>query len=208
LLAAFLANEIDMVRCYLLLITAYGFWLPNHPRGSWSDFVGSWELRKFGQATKTNEKRSLAHDPHDVSLRYAAKRALKYPPVRFDEIQRRLIGEGFGQAIAEGKYRVHALCIGHDHAHAVVGRHQRTIERIATHMKSKATMALSRAGSHSLAAYRMNDGSIPIPWSEGIWSVFIDDLEQLRAAIAYVQRHPMKEGLEAQEFPFIVAPDP
>jgi len=24
-----------------LILTAYGFWLPNDPRGSWSDFVGS-----------------------------------------------------------------------------------------------------------------------------------------------------------------------
>src|SRR5438034_5148372 len=26
------------------IFTAYGFWLPNDPRGSWSDFVRSWEL--------------------------------------------------------------------------------------------------------------------------------------------------------------------
>ena len=33
-----------MVRWYHLIISAYGFWLPNDPRGSWSDFVGAWEL--------------------------------------------------------------------------------------------------------------------------------------------------------------------
>ena len=54
-----------MVRWYHLIMTAYGFWLPNDPRGSWSEFVASWELYKFGAATKTNEKRSLARDPHD-----------------------------------------------------------------------------------------------------------------------------------------------
>ena len=26
-----------------VIITAYGFWLPNDPRGSWSDFVGAWD---------------------------------------------------------------------------------------------------------------------------------------------------------------------
>jgi hypothetical protein len=80
-----------MVRWYHLIMTAYGFWLPNDPRGSWSDFVGSWEPYKFGPATKTNEKRSLAHDPHDRAARLAAKQALKYPPVRFDERQRQAI---------------------------------------------------------------------------------------------------------------------
>src|SRR5882672_1448758 len=121
-----------------VIISAYGFWLPNDPRGSWSDFVGSWELYKFGDATKTNEKRSLAHDAHDRAARLAAKRDLKYPPVRFDEDQRRIIANGFENAIHEANYQFHALCIGHDHIHGIVERHERTIEQIATHLKSKA----------------------------------------------------------------------
>jgi hypothetical protein len=88
-----------MVRWYHAILTAYGFWLPNDLRGSWSDFVGAWELYKFGLATKTNEKRSLAHDPHDIALRRAAKAALKYPPVRFDARQRVAVGAGFGQQL-------------------------------------------------------------------------------------------------------------
>src|SRR5918993_1348301 len=69
-----------MVLWYHLIITAYGFWLPKHPRGSWPDFVGAWELYKFGPATKTNEKRSLVHDSHDVALCSAAKAAKNSPP--------------------------------------------------------------------------------------------------------------------------------
>ena len=38
------------VLAYHLILTAYGFWLPNDPRGSWSDFVRAWELRRFGPA--------------------------------------------------------------------------------------------------------------------------------------------------------------
>ena len=34
-----------------VIFSAYGFWLPNDPRGSWSDFVGSWELFRFGLAS-------------------------------------------------------------------------------------------------------------------------------------------------------------
>ena len=136
-----------MVHFYHLIMTAYGFWLPNDPRGSWSDFVGAWELRKFGPATKTNEKRSLAWDPHDSADRIAAKRSLKYPPVRFDESQRNLIAEGFATAVAESGYDVYACCIGYDRVHLVVARHQRSIEQIASHLKSKATMAPTRGGS-------------------------------------------------------------
>jgi len=30
-----------MVRGYHVIFGMYGFWLPNDPRGSWSDYVGS-----------------------------------------------------------------------------------------------------------------------------------------------------------------------
>ena len=41
-----------MVYASHVIFCAYGFWLPNDPRGSWSDFVGSWELLRFGRATQ------------------------------------------------------------------------------------------------------------------------------------------------------------
>ncbi|MEX0703139.1 MAG: hypothetical protein WD069_13675 [Planctomycetales bacterium] len=50
-----------MFHAYHVIFGAYGFWLPNDPRGSWSDFVGSWELLQFGRATKVTTRRSLAH---------------------------------------------------------------------------------------------------------------------------------------------------
>jgi hypothetical protein len=56
-----------------VIFGVYGFWLPNDPRGSWSDFVGSWELFRYGRASKTTETRSLAGRPHDRSQRLAAK---------------------------------------------------------------------------------------------------------------------------------------
>jgi hypothetical protein len=43
------------------IITAYGFWLPNDPRGSWSTWVGAWELfQAGGPATKVATTRSVA----------------------------------------------------------------------------------------------------------------------------------------------------
>jgi len=76
-----------MVIGFHVILTAYGFWLPNDPRGSWSDFVGAWELVRFGRATKTDERRSLAKKRHDRRTRLAAKDALKYPPVRFNGLK-------------------------------------------------------------------------------------------------------------------------
>ena len=49
-----------MVLAYHIIFTAYGFWLPNDPRGSWSEFVPFVELVRFGRATKTETRRSVA----------------------------------------------------------------------------------------------------------------------------------------------------
>jgi hypothetical protein len=86
-----------MVIGYHVIFGAYGFWLPNDPRGSWSDFVGSWELFRYGPATKTDEVRSVAHCRHDTALRFAAKPALQYPAVKFTGLQAKAIGEAFCQ---------------------------------------------------------------------------------------------------------------
>jgi hypothetical protein len=176
-----------------LIISAYGFWLPNDPRGSWSDFVGSWELYKFGPATKVTDNRNYAKDPHDVSLRREAKKSLKYPPVRFNDAQRIAIASGFARACAEAQYVCRACCIGHDHAHLVLGRHDRDPEVIAGHLKSQATRQLTAHGIHPLIGYTGKRGGLPTPWSEGCWKVFIDGESQLTAAIRYVNRHPKKE---------------
>ena len=186
-----------------LVISVYGFWLPNDPRGSWSDFVGSWELLKFGPATKVNDGRSYAKDPHNYALRRAAKEALKFPPVRFDDAQREAIGAGFAQACADGAYDCYACCVGFDHARLVFTPHAREMTVMAGHLKAAATKVLAARGVHPLRQFIGKRGTPPTPWREGCWKVFIDTPVQLSAAIRYVERHPMKEGLTPQRWSFV-----
>jgi hypothetical protein len=75
-----------MILAFHFILSAYGFWLPNDPRGSWSDCIRNFELLRFGPATKVNTTRSLAAEPHDEQLRLAAIQALRYPPVEFTGI--------------------------------------------------------------------------------------------------------------------------
>lgn len=81
-----------MVRAYHLVLTCYGFWLPNDPHGSWSDFVRSFELyRVGGSTTRVYTKASLAHKPHDRGERLKAKQALSRPAVMFNGRQARAV---------------------------------------------------------------------------------------------------------------------
>ncbi len=80
---------------YHIIFGAYGFWLPNDPRGSWSDFVGAFELYKSGRATKTTERHSVAKLPHDREKRWTDKERLMFPAVTFTGIQARDIARRF-----------------------------------------------------------------------------------------------------------------
>src|SRR5689334_12768878 len=84
------------MRASHVIFGTYGFWLPNDPRGSWSTFVGAWNLfRAAGHATKTTETHSLAARKHDHTKRLGTKILLKRPPVELTGIQARAVGQGF-----------------------------------------------------------------------------------------------------------------
>ena len=101
-----------MILATHVIISCYGFWLPNDPRGSWSDFVRSWELLiDFGPATRTTLRRSLARDPHDVRDRLAAKDSLHREPVVFTGIQALAVAHGFDEYIRRSRIVVHACSI-------------------------------------------------------------------------------------------------
>ena len=183
------------VLAYHVIFGAYGFWLPNDPRGSWSVFVASWELVRFGKATTTEARRSLAGAAHDVQLRREAKQALHYPPVEFTGRQALSVGRGFAQARTEGGYRIHACSFLPEHVHLVIGRSERTVGRIMGHLKARATQRLSAEG------LRPSDRR-PI-WGHRGWKVFLWTSADVRRSIAYVEANPEREGKRRQRWSFV-----
>src|SRR5437870_3683429 len=100
------------VLAYHVIFSAYGFWLPNDPSGSWSDFVRAWELfRAAGRATKVDTHRSVAGRPHKVQTRLRAKEVLRFPPVVFNGLQAQSIGQGFRRMVQKSHYQVFACAI-------------------------------------------------------------------------------------------------
>src|SRR4029079_2820284 len=111
-----------MVIATHVIFSAHGFWLPNDPRGSWSTFVGRWELIRFGKATTVTVRNSLARVKHDRAQRLAAKQALKFPPVEFTGRQALAVGNGFFHAVRKSRLRIYACAILPEHIHLVIGR--------------------------------------------------------------------------------------
>ena len=100
-----------MVHGYHLILPMYGFWLPNDPRGSWSDVVRRWELVRFGTSTQSVERKSFEQLTDDeIRKRDAAKKKLKFPAVSLSGIQAASIGRGFATKIAISQLHRLGMC--------------------------------------------------------------------------------------------------
>ena len=156
-----------MVLGYHLVLSAYGFWLPNDPRRSYSKFVGSEEIFRFGKATTVDIRASVAANPHDTALRRRAKRALERPPVRFSGFPARAIGRGFASAVDQYALPIWACAIMPDHVHLIIGRNKLSIEESADRLKREATQRLLAESLHPFSDDRDSNGRVPSVWARG-----------------------------------------
>ena len=172
------------------IFTTYGTWLPNEPRGSWSTFVASWELYRFGKATTVSTTRSLAGHAYDRHTKTQMQHVLKHPPVRLTGDQARTAAMAFAQT----PYTLHALAIMSNHVHMVIGYTRRDIRRAIGHIKSEATRALRKRGWYTTHS----------PWTDHGWNVYLNTDDDVQRAIDYVRENPLREGLRQQRWLFIV----
>lgn len=175
-----------MIIGFHCIFTAYGFWLPNEPRGSYSTFVGAWDLLQFGPATQVNTRRSVAGRDYDHNLKNQMQTNFKHSPVRFTGRQALIIGQSMGEL----SYVIHALAIMPDHVHVVFAYAQQSIGRVVGHVKAHATRRLHENGwfaDHT-------------PWAKRAWHVYLDSDQDMKRAIRYVQDNPLRAGLRPQRW--------
>ena len=188
-----------MIHGYHAIWGTYGFWLPNDPRGSWSDFVGAWELRRFGKAHKQLNREDV--DPFDLALwKRDSQSALKYPAVSLTGIQAREVGRGFDAFTKISSLTIWALSILPQHVHMILGRHRYEIEIACNLLKGSASKQLDLAGLHPMSRYRKPDGKLPRMWNSNQWVQYLDSEEAIDNAISYVEQNPVKEGKPKQNW--------
>ena len=193
-----------MVHGYHVILPVYGFWLPNDPRGSWSEFVGRWELAQFGQPRRSPCRRSLKElSEAELRQRDEARAALKYPAVCLNGLQARAVGRGFAKQIQTSGYTVWACAIMPEHTHLVIARHRYSVEQMANLLRGAATRQLIDEGLHPLAEFAEPGERPPRMWAERPWKFFLDSDEAIEDAIAYVQNNPLEEGKPAQQWSFV-----
>ena len=192
-----------MVLAYHLILSAYGFWLPNDQRGSWSEFVRAYELTAFGPATKTNTRQSVAGRRIDATRRAAMRTALVRQPVLFDGHQARALAFGFADYVGRSMVPAHACAIMPDHVHLVIGRLRLSIERICEQLKGVATARLNREDRHPFVDQPYRSDRLPTPWARKGWWVYLDSATDVRRSIRYVNENPVRAGLRPQRWSFV-----
>lgn len=193
-----------MIHGYHVVLPHYGFWLPNDPRGSWSQFVARWELARFGTTTRHCERRSLSQlSASEHARRNEIRKSLLFPPVRLSGIQARSIAVGFSHQSRKSQYQVWACSILPEHTHLVLARHRYDVEQMTILLKGAATRQLVMDGIHPLKKYTKPGKRPPSVWARRLWKVYLESDEAIENAINYVIENPLKEQRPEQSWRFV-----
>jgi len=183
-----------IVIAHHLIWTAYGWWLPNDPRGSSSHVISTDVLKMLGELHEG--RKTVQPVSADIRTFYeAAKAFLKHELRTFDEADRQAIADAFVEVMEEQRYTCYACAIMPDHVHLVVRKHRDTAEQMIEALQSASAQRLREAASGW-------DASHPV-WGGPGWKVFLDHPDEVERTIEYVQANPDALRLPRQHWPFV-----
>ena len=113
------------------------------------------------------------------------------------------VATGFREIISKLQMVVYAAAIMPDHVHVVVAQQNMFAEKIAGHLKRAASRQLRKSNLHPLAQFVKKDGSLPTPWEEEGWKVFLHTDEDVAGAMQYVNDNPEEAGFKRQNWSFV-----
>ena len=186
-----------MVVAYHLIWTAYGWWLPNDPRGSTSHQIRIEPVADLGQLHYGRK----AVQPGSKVIREFYEQAgdtLKHPLLTFSPEAVALIAESFATVVTEQKYTCYACAIMPDHVHVLIRKHREQGEEMIARLQG--------ASRKRLIAVGMRAADHPV-WGGPGWKVFLNTRADIERVIEYIRQNPIKEGLSEQHWPFVTKYD-
>jgi REP element-mobilizing transposase RayT len=186
-------EELVMVAGFHLLWTAYGWWLPNDPRGSSSQEIRVEKIADLGELYHGRKR----VQPSSAELRRFYERArdsLKHPLLTFEDKDIALIAHAFGRVLGERRYTCYACAIMPDHVHVLIRKHrdhaETMIERLQTASRDELIERGRRTSTHPV-------------WGGPGWKVFLYTQQDVARIIGYVCDNPRKAGRAPQPRPFV-----
>jgi REP element-mobilizing transposase RayT len=183
-----------IVIAYHLIWTAYGWWLPNDPRGSTSRTIAGDRIAALGELHYGRKKIQPA--ARDVRAFYKnAAEALKHPLLEIRDQAIQLVADAFGDVIARRRYTSYACAIMPDHVHIILRRHRDRAEEMIELLQNASRWKLIEGG--------LRPSDHPVWTGGGGWSVFLDHPDDVERTIPYIEGNPQKIGLPPQRWPFV-----
>ena len=182
-----------MVIAHHLIWTAYGWWLPNDPRGSMSRRIRQDVFARLGELHH-GRKRIQPAGWKIRSFYDRARSALKHPLLTVSSGDREVIAASFADAIAARKYSCYACAIMPDHVHVLIRKHRDRAEEMIANLQAASCTALHEHG--------LRPPDHPV-WGGPGWKVFQDHPDDIRRTIPYIESNPVKIGLPPQSWAFV-----
>ena len=186
-----------MVIGYHLIFTAYGWWLPNDPRGSTSQLIRHDVIAQLGELHH-GRKRIQPSSAEIRAFYERAKDSLKHELRTFDEHHRALIACGFARAIRLQRYTCYACAVMPDHVHVLIRKHRDKAEEMIEHLQEN-----SRAELLTCSDYPKGH---PV-WGGPGWKVYLETADDMERTVRYIERNPLPYGLPLQQHSFVTAYD-
>jgi REP element-mobilizing transposase RayT len=186
-----------MVAGFHLIWTAYGWWLPNDPRGSSSHEIRVEQIADLGAL---HHGRKPVQPPAAELRRFyeQARGALKHPLLTFADEDIALIARAFVRVIAECRYTCYACAIMPDHVHALIRKHRDHAETMIEKLQTASRYELIRQGRRAPAH--------PV-WGGPGWKVFLNTAAEIARVIDYIRDNPEKSGRPPQCWAFVTSYD-
>src|SRR5262245_15297656 len=182
-----------MVIAHHLICTAYGWWLPNDPRGSESHEIRVERIAELGELHHGRKP----VQPLPSVLRDFYRRAsdnLKHELLQFDEADWEVVAGSFARVIREAGYTCYACALMPDHVHLLVRRHRDQAEVMLERFQEASREDLIAAGRRPVVH--------PV-WGGPGWKVFLNSRDGIERVIRYIRANPVIIGRPIQEWPFV-----
>lgn len=191
-----MANPI--VIAHHLIWTAYGWWLPNDPRGSTSRTIRKAHIDALGDLHFGRKRIQPAG--RDVRAFYQqAAQVLKHPLLEVRGRAVEVVAEAFAHVNDGEKYTCYACAIMPDHVHILIRKHKHRAEEMIDRLQDASRRALIES--------ELLPQDHPV-WTSGSgWKVFLDHPDEVERTIPYIDKNPVKIGLPAQQWPFVIEYD-
>ncbi len=186
-----------MVLAYHLIWTAYGWWLPNDPRGSMSRTIESDVIAELGELHYGRKKvQPLSREIRAFYDRAAS--VLKFPLLQFPAREIEAIGRAFDDCISKLRYTCYACAILPDHVHILIRKHRDLAELMIENFQE--------ASRSAMLEVRERHFDHPV-WGGQGWKVYLASTEDIWRTIPYVEQNPMKMRMKPQHWSFVTQYD-